>query len=431
MKKLGKSILLLILVLVFYVGNFIIIKSLNWMENDEEHIFFVNNSIHNSKMKKKFITIDDVREAIMTLNSEKLDHKQLKKFHLFRRQISEEVKSKDVSMLDFSRVPDTWFNGVHVVPNPVDSLGNALDYLASATITKAHATPRIGTQLKILLQLDGNVKALFKPKWYSTNEVIQGEIYSGKDRHTSEILGFYIGLLLGLRRSPLVAGRIVDLSKEILPVASTSLKNTFLKNGTNICFYGVCYYCHRKDLVCGDGSQMEGAVVRWLPASVKIGKFRSPWARTYSKKKKAKWETNPNFCDYYKSNSTYSKWLPDIVDAAIFDFILGNGDRHDMEFAMDYPDAKILLLDNGKGLRNAEDHLDILAPLFQCCIVNRETFLDDFLRKIIPDRSATSDEAVRQVLCSRLVSLKIVRPSCEPLCLSCWLDNWGHNTGKL
>ena len=63
--------------------------------------------------------------------------------------------------------------------------------------------------------------------------------------------------------------------------------------------------------------------------------------------------------------------------------------------------------------------------------VNRDTFCGNFLRKIILDRGATSDEAALQVLCSRLTSLKIIGPSCMPLCQSCWLDNRGHNARKL
>ena len=43
--------------------------------------------------------------------------------------------------------------------------------------------------------------------------------------------------------------------------------------------------------------------------------------------------------------------------------------------------------------------------------VNRETFRDTFPRKIIPDWNATSNEAVLQILCSRLASLKISSPS--------------------
>lgn len=57
--------------------------------------------------------------------------------------------------------------------------------------------------------------------------------------------------------------------------------------------------------------------------------------------------------------------LLEMVDTAIFDFFIQNGDRHHYETL----DGKILLIDNGKGLGNPyEHHIDILAPLYQCCV---------------------------------------------------------------
>lgn len=57
--------------------------------------------------------------------------------------------------------------------------------------------------------------------------------------------------------------------------------------------------------------------------------------------------------------------LLNIIDVAIFDFLIQNGDRHHYEIYKN----KIVLLDNGKGLGNSEvDELDILAPLYQCCV---------------------------------------------------------------
>lgn len=42
-----------------------------------------------------------------------------------------------------------------------------------------------------------------------------------------------------------------------------------------------------------------------------------------------------------------------------------NGDRHHYETLND----KVILLDNGKGLGNPYvHHIDILAPLYQCCV---------------------------------------------------------------
>jgi hypothetical protein len=63
-----------------------------------------------------------------------------------------------------------------------------------------------------------------------------------------------------------------------------------------------------------------------------------------------------------------------MVAVSIFDFLIGNGDRHHLEIALksdgDSPSHSnsILLIDNGKSFGNAnEDYFDVLAPLYQCC----------------------------------------------------------------
>lgn len=67
-----------------------------------------------------------------------------------------------------------------------------------------------------------------------------------------------------------------------------------------------------------------------------------------------------------KVSETHStKRLLNLIDVSIFDFLIQNGDRHRYEVYKD----KIILLDNGKGLGNPMvDELDILAPLYQCCM---------------------------------------------------------------
>lgn len=57
--------------------------------------------------------------------------------------------------------------------------------------------------------------------------------------------------------------------------------------------------------------------------------------------------------------------LLDLVDSSIFDFLIQNGDRHHYETRND----RLVLLDNGKGFGNPfQDFIDILAPLYQCCM---------------------------------------------------------------
>lgn len=84
-----------------------------------------------------------------------------------------------------------------------------------------------GTQLKLSLQIEGNQTIFFKPAWYKRNQVIEGSVYSGKDRHNSEIVAFYLGAVLNMRWTPIVIGRKINL-KEILPLADEELKNTIV-----------------------------------------------------------------------------------------------------------------------------------------------------------------------------------------------------------
>jgi len=111
--------------------------------------------------------------------------------------------------------------------------------------------------------------------------------------------------------------------------------------------------------VCAhEGDSIEAAIILWLPDSVKLKSYRSPWQRTYKKNVKANWETDDRFCGSLQNQSrTYrlpNRRLLDLIDAAVFDFLISNGDRHHYEVVDANPraDAAVLLLDNGKRYVN-------------------------------------------------------------------------------
>jgi hypothetical protein len=56
-------------------------------------------------------------------------------------------------------------------------------------------------------------------------------VYAGKDRHNAEVAAFHLSILLGLRRSPLTVGRKVNLRREVMPVATSDLLETFYQEG--------------------------------------------------------------------------------------------------------------------------------------------------------------------------------------------------------
>lgn len=62
---------------------------------------------------------------------------------------------------------------------------------------------------------------------------------------------------------------------------------------------------------------------------------------------------------YVKTKLSKTRIL-DLIDVAIFDYLIQNGDRHHYETK----NNRVLLLDNGKGFGNPNvDVIDILAPV--------------------------------------------------------------------
>lgn len=61
----------------------------------------------------------------------------------------------------------------------------------------------------------------------------------------------------------------------------------------------------------------------------------------------------------------------------IFDFLMGNMDRHHYEtFEKFGNETFIIHLDNGRGFgKHSHDELSILVPLQQCCRIRRSTYL--------------------------------------------------------
>ncbi|XP_064089471.1 glycosaminoglycan xylosylkinase-like [Macrobrachium nipponense] len=271
-----------------------------------------------------------------------------------------------------------WANPKTLLPDKAKGLGDVLGALSTAPIVAADIGYK-GTQLKVSILLKGGQRAVFKPKWYSRDEVIEGEVYAGADRHNGEIAAFHLSRLLGLTMVPLAVGRTVSLKRHILPVASRRLSATFFRKGRQLCFFGVCYYCRKDASVCDNGSTFEGTVILWLPRRLPLTHIPHPWARTYKRTKLAQWEENPQYCDLVLRHPSFSddqsSRLLDLMDAAVFDFLIQNGDRHHYTVVAGNPDSSIVLLDNGKSFGDAYvDHMDVLAPLLQCCRLRQATY---------------------------------------------------------
>ncbi|XP_056634983.1 glycosaminoglycan xylosylkinase homolog [Diorhabda sublineata] len=266
------------------------------------------------------------------------------------------------------KIANSWTNNTKLIDIKSKYVGDILLMLQRGKIIKADIDSR-GTQLKLLLTLQGNQEVIFKPKWYDRNKIIDGPVYAGKDRYNSEIVAFYLSVILNKPLCPISIERKLSLKNEILPVATKRLLNTALIENNRSCLYGKCFYCNINDPICDDdNSSLLGAVIINFKAN--LVNHRSPWQRTYKKGKNALWQEFPdNYCNIVGQKIS-RKRLYDLIDISLFDFIIQNGDRHHYETL----DDTVLWLDNGKGLGNPyKHHIDILAPLYQCCILRKST----------------------------------------------------------
>lgn len=288
------------------------------------------------------------------------------------------LMEEDRLPLDVSpwQVAGKWVNAREIMPDFVPELVSVLKAMAFEKVIHADIAPR-GTQLKLLLTFKGGQKVLFKPKWFERDQVIAGQPYAGQDRHNGEIAAFHLSRILGFRKTPIAVGRYLNLETEIIPVAAPRLLETFFTKDNNTCFYGKCYYCKGKESgACAKKTIMEGTVVLWIAHKMQL--FRHPWSRTYIQNKKAKWEVEDKFCDRVLQIDMYKGpgvRLLDIIDTAIFDYLIGNADRHHYEIFQYLPDSMLIMLDNGKSFGNPyHDERSILAPLYQCCLLRWATF---------------------------------------------------------
>lgn len=79
--------------------------------------------------------------------------------------------------------------------------------------------------------MQGHKKLYFKPKRYEIDKVINGVIYSGYDRHNSEVFGYYLAMVMNYTWVAPATIRRLHIERDILPVVTPALKKTMTKNG--------------------------------------------------------------------------------------------------------------------------------------------------------------------------------------------------------
>ncbi|XP_037787764.1 extracellular serine/threonine protein CG31145-like [Penaeus monodon] len=240
-----------------------------------------------------------------------------------------------------------------------------------------------GTQLKLLIEFSNGGHALFKPmRFPREQQTMKNHFYfTDYERHNAEIAAFHLDRLLGFRRAAPVAGRTVNMTRELYALAQGDLLKTFfISPDGNLCFHGKCsYYCDTGHAICGNPDLLEGSFAVFLPAKELAPRkvWRHPWRRSYHKRRKAQWELDDDYCQLVKEVHPYNEGrrLLDIMDMSILDFLIGNMDRHHYEtFKVFGNRTAPIHLDNGRGFgKPFHDEVSILAPLYQCCQIRHST----------------------------------------------------------
>ncbi|KAL1780215.1 pseudokinase FAM20A [Sigmodon hispidus] len=243
-----------------------------------------------------------------------------------------------------------------------------------------------GVHLKLVLRFSDFGKAMFKPMRQQREEETPEDFFYFIDfqRHNAEIAAFHLDRILDFRRVPPTVGRLLNVTKEILEVTKNEILQSvfFVSPANNVCFFAKCpYMCKTEYAVCGNPHLLEGSLSAFLPSLNLAPRLSvpNPWIRSYSLSGKEEWELNPLYCDTVKQIYPYnsSNRLLGIIDMAIFDFLIGNMDRHHYEMFTKFGDDGYLIhLDNARGFgRHSQDEISILAPLSQCCMIKKKTLL--------------------------------------------------------
>lgn len=272
----------------------------------------------------------------------------------------------------------------HLYPENSQVVKGLLHDMATQRITGVEQLPG-GTQLKLVITFENGGKALFKPMRFPREvETLPNHFYfTDYERHVSEIASYHLDRILGFRRAPPVVGRTVNITEELYPLAPPELfKTFFVSPAGNVCFHGQCtYYCDTGHAFCGNPDTIEGSLAAWLPPKNILDRrpLRSPWRRSYNKRRKAAWEGNDYYCIKEVKNKppyNHGRRLYDAIDCAIFDFLTGNMDRHHYDEITTFGnDSTIIHWDHGRGFGRANhDEMSIIVPLLQCCVIRLSTF---------------------------------------------------------
>ncbi|XP_071490627.1 extracellular serine/threonine protein kinase FAM20C-like [Diadema antillarum] len=265
-----------------------------------------------------------------------------------------------------------------------------------------------GSQLKLQVRLaDGNY-AMLKPMRnprkfvYGYNE--DQPFWLDIERHNAEVAAFHLDRILNFRRSPPCAGRVINMSRDIMEkTIDKELLNTFFTNGINRCFTGKCapWFCNKDHPVCGKGEMLEVSMCQFLPnyKSDEDPVMDKPYPWSHGVREAAVW-MEQNICEDLLHNpaNAEGRFFLDLIEQSIFDFLIRNYDRHHFHMLRQFgTKGFVVVLDNGKGFGNPyTDDPSLLAPLAQCCIIRQSTYR--YLDKLHRNKRERLSDHMRIVL---------------------------------
>ena len=345
---------------------------LNYTDTDVDH--FLWNLRYKNKHVLDFDELDKVtfQELVDVLN------KEVKR----GRYLPYLGKRRDSYMYNW----EIFQRGIHQSALYDPSESNLEDLMTDLTVQPITGTKMMdgGTQIKLIITYRNGGKALFKPMRFARDVETKPDhfYFSDYERHHAEIAAFHLDWVLGFYNVPPTVGRKINMTSEIKNVADLKLVNSFFMSPVdNVCFHGDCtHYCDINHAICGKPDMLEGSFATFLSSENMADRntWINPWRRTYREDKMAYWEVKNDLCDLVKREPHFNKYrrLLDLIDMHIFDFLMGNMDRHHYETYKYFGNNTFQLhYDNGRGFgKTKHDEMSILAPLYQCCQINYSTF---------------------------------------------------------
>ena len=206
----------------------------------------------------------------------------------------------------------------------------------------------------------------------------------GYEMPWAEIVGFHVHRVLGFRNTPYVAGRDVDIAKEIVPVASPRVSSRILRGtDSEVCIVGKCPFCTKQNRICSHNGIFKASIAYWIPRHLELYTWHPdymPWSTPTMQKWQHIGFNNRSYCNEVKQNIepyTTDKYYYDLFDFAILDTIMFHYDsKHYILRDSSAANGLTIRIDHGRAFcRYDVDESELfLAPLFQCCTLRRTTY---------------------------------------------------------